>query len=282
MKTYEALPVSDIRYRLGESPFYDPRYGRLSWVDIPEGKIYSMYADRTEVTDLKQPVGAAVPLRRSDGFAAAGKDGLYIAENGSVSLLYDLSDVYKPFLRSNDAKADPAGRLWFGSSCNEDGHEPQGALYRYDGTVKMMQSDTRISNGMAWNSAQDRFFFSDTLFYAVFVYDYDKSGEISGRRVLAQITDGCPDGLCIDKNDDLWIAIWGGSRIECRSGITGEKLAEIHVPAEHVTSCAFGGEDMRTLYITSSGDGLDGRYDGCIFSCRVDAEGPAPDTAVIW
>lgn len=282
MKEYNALPLSGKKYRLAESPFYDPRYSRLSWVDIPEGKIYSRYDDgREEVIVLNGAVGAAVPLRDQRGFLAAGRDGLYIAGNDGVSLLYDLSGVYAPYLRSNDAKADPAGRLWFGSSCDDDVHEAQGALYVYDGTVRMMQPDTKISNGMAWSLSHDRFFFSDSLYHAVFAYDYDvQSGCISGRRVLFGVQNGLPDGMCIDKSDDLWVAVWGGSRVECRSD-KGELLAVVNVSALNVTSCAFGGDDMRTLYITTSGDGLGGEYDGCLFYCRVDAQGLAPDTAVI-
>ncbi|MBQ5317097.1 MAG: SMP-30/gluconolactonase/LRE family protein [Oscillospiraceae bacterium] len=283
MKTYSAVPISQTRYSLGESPFYDPRYKRLSWVDITAGRVYSLYDDgRTEVFDAGQHIGAAVPLERSDGFLIAGTDGLYVKEGGGMALLYDLSDVFEPFLRSNDAKADPSGRLWFGSSCDDDGHGPQGDLYRFDGRPVVMQSRTSISNGMAWNAAQDRFFFSDSLYYAVFAYDYDRmSGSISGRRTLFEVKDGCPDGMCIDKDDRLWTAVWGGSRVECHSSVTGEKLAEIAVSAKNVTSCAFGGNDMRTLFITSSGEGLNGRYDGCVFSCRVDAEGLPPDTVII-
>ncbi len=283
MKKYTAQPISAEKYRLGESPFYDPRYSRLSWVDILEGKIYSRYADgRTEFFDMEQFVGAAVPLERSMGFAAAGTDGLYIVENGKKSLLCDLKGVYEPFLRSNDAKADPKGRLWFGSSCADDSHEAQGALYRYDGIVCVMQDNTKISNGMAWNSAKDRFFFSDSLYYGVFAYIYDnESGEISGRSRLFDVENGVPDGMCIDSNDNLWVAVWDGHRIECRSSRTGEKLAEVEVAAKRPTSCAFGGDDMQTLYITTSGDGLDGEYDGCLFACRVDAAGKAPDKAVI-
>ena len=88
---------------------------------------------------------------------------------------------------------------------------------------------------------------------------------------------GVPDGLTIDTEDNLWVAIWGGSRVEKRDGRTGEKLLEIKLPAVQTSSCCFGGPDMDTLFITSAAVGQNGEYDGCLFACRVDARGPEPD-----
>lgn len=272
------------KFSLGESPFYDLRYDRYSWVDITKRKLHTINGKgEHSCFELGQPIGAAVPVDNSEGFLLAAKDGLYIYKKGRAELLYDLRDTYLPFLRSNDAKADPAGRLWFGSSLAGDGHEPQGALYCYDkGVVKCRQPDTKISNGMAWSSDRKHFYFSDSLYYGVFVYDYDiESGEITGRRKLFDIENGLPDGMCIDSDDNLWVAVWGGSRVERRCGRTGKKLDEIQVPAKHTTSCCFGGDDLKTMMITSSGEGLDGEFDGCVFRCETDVKGTAPDLVKI-
>lgn len=274
----------DEKHELAESPFYDPRFDRTSWVDITKGRLWTAdKAGNRSCFELGQPIGAAIPLDRSDGFILAAMDGLYVYENGTASLLCDLTGIYPPFLRSNDAKADPMGRLWFGSSLAGDTPEPQGALYRYDkGDIQCMQPDTRISNGMAWSSDRTVFYFSDSLYHAVFSYAYDiESGTITDRRVLFETDNGIPDGLCIDENDDLWVALWGGRRIEKHCGRTGKKLDEIAVSAENTTSCCFGGDSLDTLIITSSGAGLDGRYDGCIFRCVTDVKGKAPDTAIL-
>ena len=116
----------------------------------------------------------------------------------------------------------------------------------------------------------------------MFVYDYDvETGNIGGRQVLFTVEDGVPDGMTIDSEDNLWLAVWGGSRIEKRSTRDGKLLARIDVDAEHTSSCCFGGDDMSTLYITSSGDGLEGEHDGCIFTCELDVKGVAPDYAKI-
>lgn len=271
------------KYLLGESPFYDPRYKRYSWVDIIANRFYRLSEDgERRCFDLGQPIGAAVPIKDRSGYLLAARDGLYLLRHGKTDIVCELGSVYKSYWRSNDAKADPKGRVFFGASVVDD-HEPEGALFSYDkGKIACLVPGTRISNGMAFDKAQKKFFFSDSEEYAVFVYDYNISdGSISNRKVLFNVEDGVPDGMCIDSEDNLYVAIWGGRRIEKRSSRTGEKLGEIAVPADHVTSCCFGGDDLMTLFITSSGDGLDGEYDGCIFECRVDTKGVWPDYADI-
>ena len=286
MKYLEATALGRERYRLGEGPCYDPVTGMISWVDITANTLWTMHKNGVrEPFVFDQPIGAAVPVKGSSGFLLAAKDGLYLYEEGKTRLILDLKETYRDFWRSNDAKADPAGRLWFGASVGDDEHEADGNLYRLsEGQLKIMQAGTKISNGMAWSSDRTRFYFSDTLKYAVFVYDYDlKTGEIRNGRPLCTYEDGngFSDGLCIDCDDNLWIAIWGGNRVEKRSGKTGEKLAEIHVPSRNVTSCCFMGDKMDTLLITTSGDGLEGAGEGCLYTCKTDAVGPAPDKAVL-
>ena len=271
-------------FELGESPFYDPRVQRYSWVDIIRGQVWTMDGSgKRSCCECGQPVGAAVPVKDREGLLLFGKDGIYYLENNAMTKIRDLTDVFKPFLRSNDAKADPMGRVFFGSSLAEDGYEPQGDLYRYDETgIKLMEKHTKIANGMAWNKAKDRFYFADSEEHAVFVYDYDvKTGDICNKRVLFTVEDGVPDGLCIDCRDQLYTAVWGGSRIEKRSGLTGEKLAEIRVDARQVTSCCFGGEKRTTLFITTAKTGQTGEYDGSLFCFETGEEGPEPDYAVL-
>ena len=276
---YKAEPLGTEKYRLGEGPCYDPSTGVLSWVDIMDGKLWQMGpGGKRSFFDLGQPIGAAVPASDPGSFVLCGMDGLYLYDGEKAELLHDLTGSFKPYQRCNDAKADPEGRLWFGSSVNDD-HPAEGNLYKLEnGEISIMQADTKISNGLAWSLDGKTFFFSDTLKYAIFRYDYDEaSGLSSGCRELFNTESSMPDGLCIDTEDDLWIAYWDGCRVEHRSGRTGELLDIIKVPAGHVTSCCFGGEDMKTLYITSSGDGLEGKYDGCLFTCRPDVTGVRPD-----
>ena len=278
-KEFDAELFEQGKYGLGEGPFFDVRYHRISWVDIEAGRLWTLTEGVKTCLELGQPLGAAVPLRDSEGFVLAARDGLYLWEKGKISLYRDLTQIFKPYWRCNDAKADGKGRIWFGACVGDGIHEAEGNLYVSDGKrISLMQKDTKIANGMAVSRDRKSFYFSDSLEYAVFRYDFDEEkGVISNRKVLFSVENGVSDGMCIDADDNLWVAVWDGSRIEKRDGRTGEKLAEIRVPAKHVTSCCFMGEGSPDLLITTSGSGLDGKYDGCLFKCRTDAVGPAPD-----
>ena len=281
MKTYEAKIFDVNRYELGEGPYFDPRYNRLSWVDIMNNKLVVIKDGIKEIIDLEKPTGAAVPLSDSEGFLLASSDGLYIYENGVKTLYLDMKDEFGLLLRSNDCKADPMGRLFFGSSLLDDG-EPFGKFYSYDGmNLTIIEGDTKIANGMAWNKDRTKMYFCDSP-YGVFEYDYDvSSGKVSNRKLIFTFEGGTSDGMCIDSDDNLWIAIWGGSRVECRSTKTGEILSIINVPATQVTSCCFYGDKMNQLLITTAAVGLEGEYEGRIFTCTVDATGVVPDYARI-
>lgn len=283
MKEYIAKVFSEEKYSLGESPFYDHRTKTLSWVDITEGKFYRAGDDgKGEIKShsFGQAIGAAVPTEKNGSYLIAGSDGLYLFENGKSHLIKNLSEYYESYQRSNDAKADAAGRLWFGSSVDDGLHEASGNLFCVDlvagKKVEVREPNTKISNGMAWSRDCRKFYFSDTLQYAVFEYDYDlESGMISNRKVLFKPEEGkgITDGMCIDADDNLWVAFWGGSRLEQRSTKDGSLLASVKVDAKNVTSCCFIGDKLDTLFITTSGRGLTGKFDGCLFTCKVDVLG---------
>ena len=166
MKHYKAVPFSDSRYALAESPFSDSRTGIISYVDITPGRFYRLFPNgETRCLDLGQPVGAAVPAAEPGAYVLAAADGLYYFTDGSVKRIADLTGRYRPWQRSNDAKADPAGRLFFGSASMDSAFGNNGDLYRLDPAsgIRVVQENTKISNGMAWDRAGRRFFFSDSL-----------------------------------------------------------------------------------------------------------------------
>ncbi len=269
MTEWKATVFDREQNSLGESPFYDERFKRYSWVDITRGRLWTITDGKKECFEFGQPIGSAVPMQDSDGFILAAMDGIYSYVNGKTERMVDLTLYFKPYWRCNDAKLDPRGRLFFGASVNDD-HPAEGALFCLDqGKVRILEPDTKISNGMAWSSDEKSFFFSDSLKYAVFKYDYDAStGNISGKRVLFTAENGITDGLCIDDEDNLWVAYWGGNRIEKRSGEDGRKLGEIILPATNVTSCAIA-EGGKILFITSAKDVLEGEFEGCLFTCNI-------------
>jgi len=280
-------PFSSEKYQLGESPFYDSRTRLISWVDITERKFFTQSDDgsRREF-DIGQEAGSALPAQKPGTYVICASDGLYLldtlSENPCLKPVQNLTSYFESFQRCNDAKADPAGRLWFGSSVKDD-HEACGNLYCMDtlteGKITVRQAKTKISNGLAWSRDHKKFYFSDSLEHAVFSYDYDEeSSQISNRRVLFTVEGpSVSDGMCIDTQDNLWVALWGGHRIEQRSTKDGSLLSRIDVDAENVTSCCFMGSEMNTLFITTSGNGLNGQNDGRLFTCKVDAKGPDCD-----
>ncbi len=276
VKTYKAEVFDSNKYRLGEGPFYTKSLNRLSWIDILDGRVYTLINGKKEYTEMGQHIGAAIPMKDSDGFIVAGYDGLYTLENGEKKLLYRLDKELKDHHRCNDARMDKNGRIWFGSIVdNFYDIECYGGLYVYDkGVVKCAIEDTKLANGLVWSLDEKTFYFIDTNYGAVFKYDYDAiNGEISNRQEFIRITDGFPDGMCIDSNDDLWIAIWDGGKVHHRDGRTGELKGVVEVDAKNVSSCCFYGDNMDMLFITTSGEYASGEHDGCIFTCKVDAKG---------
>ena len=269
MKKYQALPFEEEKYRLAEAPFFDGRTGITSFVDILAGRFFRIFPDgEKKVYDLGQPVGAAVPWKKPGSYILAATDGIYLFENEATKLMFDLRSHLLSWQRCNDAKADPAGRLFFGTSSLDEDLGIGGNLYCLsEDRLRIVESGTGIANGMAWDRMRKRFFFADSMKHAVYVYDYDvDTGEVFGKRELFSIQDGVPDGMCIDPEDNLRVAVWGGFRVEKRSSVTGELLSVIEVPAENVTSACFVNENK--LFITSSGEGLSGRDDGKLFCCE--------------
>lgn len=159
-----------------------------------------------------------------------------------------------------------------------------GALYRLDtdSTIHKMIENVSISNGIVWSLDSTKMYYIDTPSQKVVVYDYSNtSGEIKNKHTVIEIPEnmGSPDGMTIDSEGNLWIALWGGSAVGCWNPVSGELLQTVDVPAKNVTSCAFGDEDLQTLYITtarisSSKEDLDKYpFSGGVFKTRPGVKG---------
>lgn len=245
--------------RVGEGPFWSVDTGRLTWVDILDGTITTGdpgTGDRHTIT-LPTMVGAAVP-KRSGGFIAAVTEGFAdIADDGGWSTRLP---VLTPGVRMNDAKCDPAGRFWAGS-CAMDFAAGKGALHvvRPDWTTEVVLTDLTQPNGMDWSPDGRTYYLIDTAEGELNAYDLDpEHGTLANRRLLTRFDPdrGYADGMTVDADGCLWIAIWGGSRV-VRLSPDGELLTEIPVPVEQPSSCAFGGAALDVLYVTSAREGLD-------------------------
>jgi len=257
---YQILPVEPSD--LGEGPVWDDQLSRLLWVDIVNGRVSAWYPETShgEAFVFSGQIGAIALTRQSNrvlgatdtGFALFNLDNRRRIDIGDPEA--DLHDN-----RFNDGKCDSRGRFWAGS-LNEEGHY-DAALYMLDGsgTIAKKIDHVSCSNGLAWSSDDCTFYYIDTPTRQIVAYDFDvATAEISNRRVVINVdpSDGLPDGMTIDAEDMLWVALWGGWKVIQWNPRTGEKLREIKLPVSQVTSCAFGGKDLKDLYITSARKGL--------------------------
>lgn len=269
---------------VGEGPVWDDAAGELLWVDIPVGLIHRWRPGTSTVATIAadQPVGA-VALRRPGGLVAAVRDGFALVdeETGELELLLPV-EIDRVENRMNDGKCDSAGRFWAGTM-SEDMRPRAGSLYRLDPdlTVTTVLSGVSVSNGLGWSRDDRTMYYVDSLERAIDAFDFDaQRGKLSNRRRLVAIEaeDGMPDGMAVDSAGFVWVALWGGGAVR-RYGPAGELDSVVRLPATQVSSCTFGGADLRDLYVTSASRGLsadDRRRQpdaGAVFRVRVDVPG---------
>jgi sugar lactone lactonase YvrE len=281
----EAELVLDAHAEVGEGPAWDPRSGRLVWVDITRCQVHlfepSTASDLS--MDVGQHVGAAAP-RAAGGLILAlrGGFGVLDLESASVEAIAD-TEASNPRNRMNDGKCDRAGRFWAGSmSYAETGNE--GSLYRleHDHSVVRVLSGVGLSNGLGWSPDDRLMYHVDSLAATLYVQDFDpESGSIANRRPLIEVPEGqgTPDGMTVDAEGCLWVAFWGGGAVR-RYTPEGSMLQEVELPVRQVSCCAFGGPDQGDLYITTASRGLSEQNlreqsgAGGLFRCRPGVTGP--------
>jgi len=278
--------ILDARATLGEGPIWDSRDDVLWWLDIEEHKLhrYAPVAQTNDTVDVGQCVGTVVP-RRQGGLMLAVENGFasYDPPTRTLEVVAE-PEAHLPENRFNDGKCDPAGRFWAGTMQIDEKDMAAGSLYclHANGKVEKQVSDIGVANGIVWTSDQRTMYYIDSPTGRVDAFDYDNStGSLSNRRVAFEIPEGMglPDGMAIDAEDHVWVALWGGWCLACFEPRTGELLAKVEVPAGHVTACAFGGPDLGELYITTARYGLQGEeldrqpHAGGLFRAGVDVRG---------
>jgi sugar lactone lactonase YvrE len=263
----------DLRCALGEGPVWDDRAGDLVFVDILAGRVhrYDPARGSRRDYDVGAPVGAAVP-REDAGLVLAVRDGFATLDpaSGAVERLARIA-LGPGEQRMNDAKADPAGRFWAGTLC-DDGVRGGAALYRLeaDGTVVRALAGVTVSNGLAWSADGRTMYYVDTPTGGVDAFAFDAgSGTLGDRRRVVDVTRGVPDGMTVDADGCLWVALFGGGAVH-RYTPDGDLDRVIELPVSLVTSCAFGGAGLDVLYITTASHRLTGPEPlaGALFSCR--------------
>jgi sugar lactone lactonase YvrE len=263
---------------LAESPRWDARRRCLLWVDLEAGDLWSRNAvGEVQRLPLGRPTSVATP-RTDGGYLTAGPRGfMWIDDEGTTLRIVDIADEDWSTMRMNDGACDPAGRMLCGSTPWKAGTVP-GRLHQIDaqGQVRTLLHGLGMSNGMGWSPDGRVFYLIDSLAYTVTAFDYDVAhGTLRDARTLVTVDQelGMPDGLTVDANGGLWIAIWGGG-VVLHYTADGRPAGAISVPARYVTSCTFGGPDLTDLYITTarwtlSGDALAAEPGaGGVFRCR--------------
>lgn len=240
---------------LGEGPVW--LGDRLLWVDILAPALHLSDPSRGTDAEVAMPelVGAVVP-RRAGGFVAAMGGGFRLLdEAGRVGEMLRAVEPERPGNRFNDGKCDRAGRFFAGTMAMDAG-PGQGTLWRLDPDRRLTAVETglHVSNGLGWSPDDRIFYFTDTGTRTIWAYDYDLStGAASNRRVFASYAEGAakPDGLAVDAEGFVWTALWDGWGV-ARHAPDGRLDRFVSLPVPRPTSVAFGGEALRTLFVTSA------------------------------
>jgi len=283
--------VLDIKASLGECPVWSVDEQVLYWVDInaPSLNRFDPLTGRNTAWPMPASIGCFA-LRRSGGFIAALRDGFWLVDRYG-KLEGKVADApYDPeHHRFNDGRADTRGRFWAGSM-NERRDASTAKLYRLDADLKLtaMIAEIMISNGLAFSPDARTLYHADTPKRTINAWDFDAAtGGIANRRIFAQFTGETdrPDGGAVDREGCYWSAFYRGGKL-VRLSPRGERIAEFVVPAMCPTMCAFGGPNLKTLFVTTArqmrepGELARLPQSGGIFAMQVDVPGmPEPKFA---
>lgn len=242
---------------VGEGPVWDAHHGLLRWVDAmaPAFHAYDPVRRVDQLTLAPRLVSAILPAV-GGGLIAVTQNGLeeLNPDTGALTPIHD-PEAHLPSNRFNDAKTDRRGRIWVGSM-SLDASMPSGSLYCFDepGVARAVDGGFQVSNGIGWSPDDTTMYFADSGLGAVFAYDFDlAAGTVSNRRSFVQFdaSEGRPDGLAVDAEGFVWVALWDGWRV-ARFAPDGSLDWELDMPVPRPSSCCFGGPDLTTLYITSA------------------------------
>ena len=247
-----------------ESPIWDEEEGTLLWVDIFRGEVHSLQIEANihRIFKVGSDVGA-IGLANHGEYILATRGGFALLIESTGEVIPVASPLRsRPDLRMNDGGCDRQGRFWAGSMAY-DASPNRGALFCLspEGTLKVVIRGVTISNGIAWDARSRYCYYVDSATRCVDVFDFDvEGGHLSNRRVLIDLSgfEFEPDGLTVDANGFIWVALWDGGEIR-RYSPDGELDISVELPVSRVTSCTFGGDILQDLYITTSRFGLDSK-----------------------
>jgi sugar lactone lactonase YvrE len=266
----------------GEGPCWLERSNELAWVDMMAGRVLatSLATATTQVIEIPGPIAAIIRPRTAGGLVVATETGVVVLdEYESPSPLCEI--IAEPGIRMNDGGCDPQGRFWCGSMAYDSDARPDaGSLWRVepDGSFATVLTGLGISNGLDWSEDGATAFYVDRPTGRIDAFTFDgATGELSERRPFVEIdrASGMPDGLTIDGEGGVWVALWEGGAVR-RYAPDGTLDAVVTLPCGLVTACTFGGPDLDELFITTSRHELPAGADpagGALFRCRPGVRG---------
>jgi sugar lactone lactonase YvrE len=239
----------------GEGPVWSSRWGGLRWVDLFAGDVLTLRSDGTVGRRHVGDVAAALRPRRGGGAVIGVERGFALEDpDGTLTPLPEL--WADEGVRMNDGGCDPDGRFYCGSLAY-DLTAGAGALYRLDpdGSARAVLDGVTISNGLEWSPDGALAYYADTATQKIDVFDYDAASGLTGRRTFVSLPGGAPDGLTVDAQGGVWVALNQGGQVR-RYTPAGALDEVVEVPVAGVTACAFGGPALDELFITTSREGL--------------------------
>lgn len=260
----QAKPWSEQPGLLSEGPRWHEERQELLWVDILAGELHrARLANDGALAELEtfaigRPVGAVAPALGGGYVLAAGQGFLFVDDSGAITELATASR--RADVRMNDGACDPQGRFWAGTMAYDES-PGAGALYRLelDGSCTTVLTGLTISNGIGWSPDGRTMYLNDSGIGCLDVFDFEgETGAITGRRTLwcSAAPPIVPDGLTVDEDGGIWVALWEGGTVN-RYAPDGSLLTSLAVPVRRPTSCAFGGPDKSTLFVTTAQEAPD-------------------------
>jgi sugar lactone lactonase YvrE len=264
MSTSNFKVLFDTPMLLGESPLWHPHEAALYWIDIAGKSVHRFHPGSGAHHAWPVPAEPGCIARCADGgLIVAMRSGIAMLDTISGALTWVADAPYDPSaIRFNDGRCDAAGRLWVGTLCDAR-DQPRGALYCVErGVIRHVGNPVTVSNGLAFSIDSRILFHADTTAHRIMAYDFDLTrAQLSNGRLFQQFSTersanygGRPDGAAVDSEDAYWCAMYEGARL-LRISPAGELLQEIALPVRCPTMIAFGGDDLRTLYITTVRNG---------------------------
>jgi sugar lactone lactonase YvrE len=266
---------------LGEGVLWHAGAQQVWFVDIKGRRVHCCDPEggNRRSWDAPGQVSFVLPVA-GGGFVCSLEDGLYrfVEHSGAFEPLLKVeADVSTN--RFNDGYVDGAGRLWFGSMDDAESL-PTGALYRYEsGEAQRVDDGYIITNGPAMSPDGRTLYHTDTLGKLIYAFDVAADGSLSGKRLFVELKEGgYPDGMAVDAEGHVWVATFGGWRID-RFDAQGSKVGEVRFPCSNITKLAFGGDDLRTVYVSTARKGLSPEQlaeqplAGGLFTFRADVAG---------